>query len=748
MLETQLLLARLDLRSTLTAGPGGSATCSARISKRFTADLVLSRLRFRPRWQAVFSFPYLPLTTMRSRHLAATLLTVFLSLLRLAPTAHSRIQVQSGQLGNLFLTDQKVRIPFTSNGTEISWKVSDYFGNRITEGRQALRNKRAIIQPGIVGVGYFDLTLTEYRGTDVTSTLKTSFAVLPPVEVSGSSPFGVMTHFAQYHDPAIIPLLAKSGIIQFRDEQYWSWLEQGKGVYEYPQKYVDYMVSARATGLQPLIDLTWSNPFYDNEGGEYTLPHSEAGKVGYKNYALEVLRHYGPQIKCVEIWNEVNAGTFIGGPALENKPYYYAELLKTVYPAIKTARPEVKVVAGATVPVAHGFFRDLFTNGGGSFLDVVSVHPYGSLESLPLEISELRELMKQYNGGVLKPVWATEFGLDTSSERERKADASHLAQVIPLMLSVGVERMYYYLAMDDDLFPYRGLVGANGDARGAFRPHPGLVAYAILIRQLNRAIYHSRFSTSPSTYALRFQRGNKQASVLWSNYPVTVSLKSAAPLRITDIMGRTATKEPVFGSVELNLGSDVQYVVGPVSAVGELDNKVIADSVSGYSKNAGQNGWYYGYAELDAGENYNLSKFQPMRWGIWGTDNYRWLGSGDYPFATGSDMHPSGAWAIRRWVSNLAGAVSLSGLLSRGEGGDGVEVRIFVDGQQVYRRTLSPVQSVNYSVPNIVVKVGSKIDFTVNQRSESSFDATTFTSTIMRQDDASPSGPRDLPVTE
>jgi hypothetical protein len=58
------------------------------------------------------------------------------------------------------------------------------------------------------------------------------------------------------------------------------------------------------------------------------------------------------------------------------------------------------------------------------------------------------------------------------------------------------------------------------------------------------------------------------------------------------------------------------------------------------------------------------------------------------------------------------------------------------------------VQSVNYSVPNIVVKVGSKIDFTVNQRSESSFDATTFTSTILRQDDASPSGPRDLPVTE
>jgi hypothetical protein len=98
---------------------------------------------------------------MRSRHVPAILLTVFVSLLRLAPTAHSRIQVQSGQLGNLFLTDQKVRIPFTSNGTEISWKVTDYFGNTITQGRQALTNKRAIIQPGIIKIGYFDLTLTE-----------------------------------------------------------------------------------------------------------------------------------------------------------------------------------------------------------------------------------------------------------------------------------------------------------------------------------------------------------------------------------------------------------------------------------------------------------------------------------------------------------------------------------------------------------------------------------------------------------
>ena len=139
-------------------------------------------------------------------------------------------------------------------------------------------------------------------------------------------------------------------------------------MYEYPEnRDVDYMASARATGLQPLIDLTWSNPFYDYDDSYYTLPHSEAGKVGYiLQLRSRILRHYGDQIKCVEIWNEVNAGTFIKGPATQDKAYYYGELLKAAYPALKAARPDVSVLAGATVPIAHGFFRHPFKRWCGS----------------------------------------------------------------------------------------------------------------------------------------------------------------------------------------------------------------------------------------------------------------------------------------------------------------------------------------------------------------------------------------------
>ena len=66
-----------------------------------------------------------------------------------------------------------------------------------------------------------------------------------------------------------------------------------------------------------------------------------------------------------------------------------------------------------------------------------------------------------------------------------------------------------------------------------------------------------------------------------------------------------------------------------------------------------------------------------------------------------------------------------------------------MDGNEVYNQHLSPNQAMNYNVPDVALEVGSKIDFTVNQAGESSFDATNFTSTIIRQSSA-PASPRGL----
>ncbi len=671
-------------------------------------------------------------------------------LLALTPTVRGTIHVEPSQPGNLFLTNEPVQIPLTSDGTEIRWQVIDYFGKAIAEGREPLTNEQATIRPDIRGVGYFDLLLTAYRDDEATSALKTSFAVVTPVDIAtmADSPFGAMTHFAQYNDPAVMALLGRAGIAHFRDEQYWNLIETKRNVFDYPQKFTSYMDEAATFSLRPLLVLDWSNRFYDYEEGDFTFPHSDSGRNGYINYTLNVLERYDGRVPFVEIWNEVNAGTFITGPATADKAGYYSLLLKEVYPAIKSSFPSVQVVAGATVPIAHGFFKSLFENGALPYLDAVSIHPYADFpDGVSLEISELRELIKAYNGGKTKPIWATEFSFVTSSESDQYVAASYLAQIACLMRSEGVERMYYYLTMDDDLFPFRGLVGRASDDRGRFRPHPAFIAYATLIRQLHDATFERRFATSPSTYAFSFRRGDEHISALWSNHPVTVFLSSSAPLIITNIMGSSSTKSPVSGKVTLTLGKDVQYVAGPITSVTEVATDLVADSISGYSKTVGENGWTYGYAELGSDAPYDLSAFKEMTWAIWGGDNFRWARGGGYPFASGSQMHPSDAWAIRRWVSNVVEEVNLSGLISRGEGGDGVGVRIFVDGREIFHEDVSPGGSINYSIPNVKVEVGSTVDFAVTQREESSFDATTFTSMITRAaPPSSPSRPRNVRI--
>jgi Glycosyl hydrolase catalytic core len=633
-----------------------------------------------------------------------------------------------------FLTNEEVAMPVSYSGATIAYRVKNYSGDVVMEGQQG----DAHLELGLFGPGYYTLELSS--GSDA---LTTNFAVMTPIVANTAWPFGAHTHFAQSHDPALLPAFKAAGIAHIRDEQYWSWLEQQQGIFEFPEHYVDYMAAAQANGIQPLMVLTWSNPFYDYDEGDFTFPYTDSGRAGFVNYTRQVLNRWGSQINDVELWNEPGAN-FFQGPATSNRPDYYSQLLKEVYPAVKQLRPDLKVVAGATFPIQHGFFRELFERDALSYMDAVSIHPYGVIETLPLEVGELRDLMSQ--AGQVKPVWVTEYSygpIDDSDAEQAKA-ATQLAQQAAMMLSIGIERMYYYLAQDDSSFPVRGLVGWQNDPRGWFRPHPSYAAYATVIRQLGGATFQGRMPTSLSVYAMRFQKGGEQVISLWSQFPATVALEGSGSVQAVNIVGSPITINPAT----VTIGPSPIYLSGNVTSISELVNPVLADSRSGFGKVQGTNGWSYGYAELGSADPYSPDSFQNMEWRIWRSDNYRWIApGGEFPFGGHDGLHPSGgAWAIRRWESNTSGLVTLAGYMSRGGGGDGVGIRIFVDGNEVYSRVLQPNEDAEYSVPNVQVNVGSKIDFTVTAFGNPDNDATVHTSTVLRQNGGNPNPPRNLGI--
>lgn len=658
------------------------------------------------------------------------------------------LRVQPVRTGNVFSEAETVEIPVTTGGATVEWEAVDYFGDVVGSGVETVGGGRVTVRPGLVGMGWYALRLRELSGGGgEMSRIETRFAVLTG-SVAGEATFGVQTHFAQFTPVAVMELMDRAGLRSFRDDHYWNNIETLPGVFQYPSRYTDFMAAAGSRGFDPLIMLGWGNSHYDWVEGAarpafYTAPWTEVGRAGFAAYALALLAKYPGQIGAVEVWNEYNAGTFINGPATGNRGYYYAKMLQSVRDAVKPAHPAVKIVGGGAVPVAHGFFRDVFANGGAAAMDVVSVHPYRRYaEGADLELEELDAMVRAASGGESKPIWATEFSLATESEGERVAGARYVPRILAQMLSAGVERAYYYPMQDDQYFPYRGLVGKADSVRGDYLPNPALVAYAVFVRELAGWTYGGRITAglAETTYIYWFERGGERKYVCWGAAPAQVAFVTGATSgRVADIMGNEAAVEIVEGKLAAELGEDVIYLTlpGGVAGIEEDANPVVADSVSDYGNVQGAGGWQYG--QMTPGQ---VRSFVQLGWGGWMTYQNRWR-SGDYPFITIEQAHPWANWAVRRWVSDVAGEVRISGTSSVKKTTDGVRVRILVDGAEVYSHALRADESRDYAVGGVVIAPGSVVDFAVDPIGSRAGDATEFTGRITMVDSTAspPPGP-------
>ncbi len=189
---------------------------------------------------------------------------------------------------------------------------------------------------------------------------------------------------------------------------------------------------------------------------------------------------------------------------------------------------------------------------------------------------------------------------------------------------------------------------------------------------------------------------------------------------------------------------------------------VIADSVADFGGVQGENGWRYGYYNLEDihttnGVSVAISEFRQLAafnstTGWWAVNAEAASGNpangsspGSYAVITRSRMHPNAAWptanvvaeeqwASRRWVSTVSGAVTLTGLIAHHEYfglnmlGNGTEAHILVDGQAVfsYDVGLMDFQGTSYTL-NLNINQGSVIEMVVGAKGDPLFDATTFT---------------------
>ncbi len=648
-----------------------------------------------------------------------------------ATQAETALTVETPKPGNIFLVGETVEIPVRAPAASIDWKAVDYWGGGST-GAVPLQGGAGIIRPQLGRVGYFDLHLSarDPAGRELAQK-DTAFAVVRPPGVSDPA-FGVMTHFAQGWNTNLMPLLAKAGITQIRDEQYWQDVETRRAAYVFPQMDRDYMKAAAANGLHPLIEMTFGNTLYDHAPGDPAkayAPFTDEGREGYADYGRAILHQYGAQISALEVWNEYN-GTWCDGPAAADRPAFYAAMLKTVYPRIKAARPDVTVLGGAAVLAPLPWFEDLFAHGALAFMDGVVIHPYrGRPEGVERDIAALVSAMK----GTPKPIWATECGNSGDLEPGRRASAKYLVRLMTLMRSCNVARMYWYLGRDYNEFT-SGLLRVDG---GGYLPTATYAAYSELIAQLSGAVPAGREpDLDPRTRVYRFQKGGGETRVAWTVAPpARLILEAGGPLSVTNLMGETAEMRPVNGAATLPIDDSPVYIAGRVTRVREMRraDRLAADAEEDFGATQGAGGWTYDYFEAGDAP-YDPGAVKPMTWTRSGYA-YQWQGPFAAMFISADAMHPGSngkpIWAIRRWQSNVAGMAHVAGELSGvSPQGDGVTAKVFCDGKEIYHAALggaagAPKALLDFNVPLVR---GTRLDFvlTPGPAADINFDATGF----------------------
>jgi len=494
------------------------------------------------------------------------------------------LKIKQSVMGNIFLDSDPVTFTVSTRFPGVAWQVYDLNGQLVQEGTVQTPSGSGIITATNLNLGYYTLELTANQGS---VRLKTPFAVLSDYDWDAvpDSPFGIASHLhreAFGWSGELAQLIKYAGARTARGGYEWS-IEKSPGQYTFspqPERFMSHVV---ANGLKSMFVSGYNNQFYDNN----MTPYTDAGREGFANYVNAYINQYKDHLVGVQVYNEFNGGFGKrGNSPADSKPEYYYKLLKKTYETVKANHPDFVVSGMVTAGIDLNWIEEVFKLGGMSYLDNVAVHPYRygravvkdrAPEGMAAELEQLKQLIRDYNGGELKPIWISEFGWPTHQSPigiDEKTQADFLARAYVIALSEGVERIVWYNLMNDGLqADYNehnfGLIRFKDDPLGAHTPKPSYVAYAAMTRELTNAAFVEEESYGGSIKSFLFDRNGEALRAVWAVEDTNVTILTNEPLLITDLTGHSEQFVPHNGKIYLTLNGEILYVKGNMSGISE-----------------------------------------------------------------------------------------------------------------------------------------------------------------------------------
>jgi hypothetical protein len=339
-------------------------------------------------------------------------------------------------------------------------------------------------------------------------------------------------------------------------------------------------------------------------------------------------------------------------------------------------------------------------------------------ENLWRDVGAVRQLIKKYNYGNEKPIYATEYGWASWNTDNPQQIGKFLIRGSVIMNAQNVKSMHWYQFQDDVGFVSMGLVHSPNDARGKYSPSPALVAYATLVRALGAARFEAREVNTPytSAWVFRFRDNKDEVRACWTSGPdkPQIAIEADSPLTRIDLMGNESQIAPQAGRIVLALDETPFFLKGHAKSVSLLPGpwKSIADSRDDFGQTQGINNWRLGYYDGQGGKplptliaaGFHEMTVKTTAWG------YEWHG-GSALIKQGVMVAEGKSWPATRWQSTLDGRATLRGYFEVKDKKNPTTVgaSIYVDGKSVYTRNLNN-QKENFEVA-VDVKKGSTIDF-------------------------------------
>jgi hypothetical protein len=415
------------------------------------------------------------------------------------------------------------------------------------------------------------------------------------------------------HNINDIQIIAQGGITWTRrNSLLWHLVEPVKGDRNWlaVESLESELIEASALGLKTILIVRGTPDWAQKVPGYNCGPVREDQLITMGDFIYDAVRRYSQPPYNIEYWelgNEPDVNVLSAKPNMQYGCWgddsdvnfgggYYAEMLKVVYPRIKSADPQAQVLIGGLlldcdpvtppeVQAGSGQYKDckpatflegVLSNGGGEFFDGVAFHAYdyylgneGQYGNynwhsswdvtgpvLNAKVNYLRDLLERY-GNDDKYLLNSEGALICGSTGKEPActtesfnmtKASYLVQSYTTARALGLLANIWY-----DLNGWRGsgLVDNEGN------PKPAFNALIFNTSIMKGADYVAEIQDYEGVVGFSFESTDSVIWLMWSSDGLNNIIKpDTPPDRLYDLFGSESS-----GYTEISIGYSPIYLV-------------------------------------------------------------------------------------------------------------------------------------------------------------------------------------------